>query len=137
MVLYDYNSNVPGDLSAKAGDKIGVISEPNSEWLDAVHLGTWKRGLIPANFIEHKFQYAPPPVEPVIQRPTMPQVKKTYQSLDDSATRSSINQKPPPPGPLQPLGIGSSGNRSSSENRDRFSSFDSETNSSIFLTPDR
>ncbi len=51
LALYNFDANMPGDLSLQANDKVDVFSE-NNGWCEGVSQRTKQRGIFPANYVQ-------------------------------------------------------------------------------------
>jgi hypothetical protein len=52
MVLYDYSTNEPGDLHARAGDIVRIVKYVDAEWVIAENEATREQGAIAFNYLD-------------------------------------------------------------------------------------
>lgn len=55
LALYDYETNIHGDLRLQVNDKVDVFVD-NNGWYEGVSQRTGQRGLFPANYVQ-KLQF--------------------------------------------------------------------------------
>lgn len=50
-MLFDFAGGEAGDLPAKQGDQIVIVSRVNADWLNVLNPANQRRGMIPASFV--------------------------------------------------------------------------------------
>ncbi|KAM7542219.1 hypothetical protein Aperf_G00000019478 [Anoplocephala perfoliata] len=104
LALYDYETNIHGDLKLQINDKVDVFVD-NNGWYEGVSQRTGQRGLFPANYVQ-KLQFgneSPNQSGAVTQASafTVP------ASLEKNVIKSSPSppSPPPPSPPLQSISL--------------------------------
>lgn len=89
---YDFQAELPHELSGKEGDNVLIVAKSNDEWLVAKHVGQISSpGLVPVTFMAFRNQFTGQPVEDqsyesiLAQIPTVAEWEEQNKHLADQA----------------------------------------------------